>query len=90
MWKGILAAAEVPADTAVARARLEEALGDLDRKPFAGPIRPSDFYLPTVLAERIGAGAVAADLRGRLASCTLRLDNLDTGWALRHTLGIGS
>ena len=34
--------------------------------------------------------AVAADLRGRLASCTLRLDNLDTGWALRHTLGIGS
>ena len=88
IWKGLLAAGEIPADTAEARARLEEALGDLDRQPFGRPIRPAQIYLPTLLAERIGADSIAAELRDRLAGCVLRLDNLDPGWAIQYSLGV--
>jgi tetratricopeptide (TPR) repeat protein len=89
IWKGFLAAAEDPADTAEARIRLEQAVADLNRKPFGLPIRPSDLFLPILLAERIGADSVAVDLRERLAGCALRLDNFDTGWAVRSALGLG-
>jgi tetratricopeptide (TPR) repeat protein len=88
IWKGLLAAGEIPADTAEARARLEDALGDLDQKPFARPIRPAQIYLPTLLAERIGADTIAAELRQRLAGCVLRLESLDPGWAMRYSLGV--
>lgn len=88
IWKGLLAAGENPADTAEARVRLEEALGALDRKPFGRPIRPAQIYLPTLLAERIGADSIAAELRDRLAGCVLRLESLDPGWAIQYSLGI--
>jgi hypothetical protein len=88
IWKGLLAAAEMPPDTAEARARLAETLGDLDRKPLAPPIRPAQIYLPTLLAERIGADSIVAELRDRLAGCVLRLDHLDPGWAIQYSLGV--
>jgi tetratricopeptide (TPR) repeat protein len=88
IWKGIFAAEGSPPDLVEARVHLDEVLEELGADPIDGPVTPVDLYLPLVLAERIGAGGVEAELRRRFARCALGLDNFDPGWAMRSSLGM--
>ncbi|MFO7588975.1 MAG: serine/threonine-protein kinase [Gemmatimonadota bacterium] len=88
VWKGVFAAAENPPDTAAARRHLDEAIRQLEDPDRRRKLRAEEYYVPIVLAERIGADSIAAGLRARAGSCALRLDNFDPGWAMRHSLGL--
>jgi hypothetical protein len=86
VWQGVLAAGESPPDTATARAHLDEAVRELDIEGRARAPRALDFYVPIVLAERIGADSIASELRVRLESCPRQLDNVDFAWAMKYSL----
>jgi serine/threonine-protein kinase len=89
IWAGVLAAGAAPPDTTAARAHLEAAVAELGAPGRERAPGPLSFYSPLVLAERIGADSLAADLRSRLATCPARLDNFDALWAMRASLRLG-
>jgi len=88
LWQAVLATWRSPPDTAAARASLEEALPVLVTPPPPDRVLPADLYVPIVVAERIGADSIAAELRALFATCGVTLDNLDPVWGMRHSLGL--
>jgi hypothetical protein len=87
VWRGIFAAHAAPPDPVAARESLDEAVAMLGSERAAGYVVASDLYLPLLLAQRLGATDVERELRERLRRCALKLDSLDPGWGMRHSLG---
>ncbi len=88
LWRAVFAAWESPPDTVAARAYLEEALADLLARAPPYPLLADDLYVPIVVADRIGADSISAELRSLFATCGVNLDNLDPVWGMRHSLGL--
>jgi hypothetical protein len=76
-WAGLLVLDSHPDE---ARRQLDRALTELEASERLRH-SPIGFFMPIALAEELGEGVIAADLRARLGECPLRLDQVDLGWA---------
>jgi hypothetical protein len=84
VWQGLMIADARPEE---ALRLLEDVIADLESaEPPDRILQATDFYLPLVLAERVGSDSLAADLRRRALTCPLDLHELDFGWGMKWNL----
>jgi hypothetical protein len=62
-------------------------VAQLGTDPFDSRVTAVDLYLPILLAQRIGADDIEAELMRRLSLCTPSLREFDASWGLTGTLG---
>ncbi len=82
IWRGLLVAEAHPEE---ARRHLQEGIRELEGRR-SQRLRAVHFLMPIVLARRIEADSIAADLSVRAGACPLAVNGIDFGWGMEESL----